>query len=365
MNRRLQFSHRSAAFSRRSGRGFTLIELMVAMLLGLIVIAGVSSVFLANMRSYHANTALGDVQSNARIAFELMARDIRQAGLTGCNSRSGRVANVLNTGPYGPDYDSSNPDWWANWNNAVHGYEDGTPQDPAVDKGTAEGQRVAGTDSLEVMGAVGSGLSVAESNNNGKTSAEFKLNKASEELQDGDIIMVCDPDHTAIVQVTSLKDSNVTVVHNTGSTVSPGNCSKGLGYPTPTGCGTGSANGNPYLFGKNSSVFKMAMHDWYIGVNPAGGKSLYRIQAAYSASANAIATTAQEMVRNVTNMQITYHQPGGASFVTADTSGINWGNVDAVRITYTLESADQRAGTDLQPLKRTFTATTTIRNRVN
>jgi type IV pilus assembly protein PilW len=71
------------------------------------------------------------------------------------------------------------------------------------------------------------------------------------------------------------------------------------------------------------------------------------------------------MVRNVTDMQITYHQSGGASFVTADTSGINWSNVDAIRVTYTLESADQRAGTDLQPLKRTFTATTTIRNRVN
>lgn len=353
MNRRLKLSHRFATFSRRSGRGFTLIELMVAMLLGLIVIAGVSSVFLANMRSYQSNTALGDVQSNARIAFELMARDIRQAGLTGCNSRSGRVANVLNT---------QSTNWWANWGNAVHGYEDpSTTQDPAVAKGTAEGQRVAGTDSLEVMGAVGTGLSVAESENNGTTKANFKLNEASSDLQTGDIIMVCDPDHTSILQITNYNDSNVTVTHNTGnSNPAPGNCSKGLGYPPE--CTT---NGNPYLFGKNSSVFKMAMHDWYIGVNPAGGKSLYRMAAAYSAGVKGMVLTPQEMVRNVTNMQITYHQPGGTSFVTADTAGINWDEVDAVRVTFTLESADQRAGTDAQPLKRTFTATTTIRNRVN
>jgi type IV pilus assembly protein PilW len=39
--------------------------------------------------------------------------------------------------------------------------------------------------------------------------------------------------------------------------------------------------------------------------------------------------------------------------------------VDAVQVTLTLQSADQRAGTDVKPLTRTFTATTTVRNRVN
>ena len=68
---------------------------MVAMLLGLIVVGGVVSVFLANQRSYRTNQALGDVQDSSRIAFEMMARDIRNAGLTGC-SNNGRVANVLN-----------------------------------------------------------------------------------------------------------------------------------------------------------------------------------------------------------------------------------------------------------------------------
>ena len=46
---------------RRPSAGFTLIELMIAMLLGLIVIAGVTSVFLATQRSYRTNEALGDV----------------------------------------------------------------------------------------------------------------------------------------------------------------------------------------------------------------------------------------------------------------------------------------------------------------
>ena len=105
--------------------GFTLIELMVAMLLGLVVIAGVTSVFLANQRAHRTNLALGDVQDNTRIAFEMMARDIRDAGLTGC-SNDGRVANVLNNGPA-----AGGSAWWANWNHAVVGYG-GSQTDPAV-----------------------------------------------------------------------------------------------------------------------------------------------------------------------------------------------------------------------------------------
>ena len=131
--------------------GFTLIELMVAMLLGLIVIAGVTSVFLANQRTYRTNQALGDVQDGSRIAFELMARDIRNAGLNPCNNGD-RMANVLN---------NSGTDWWANWANALRGYS-GNQGDPATGGvfGTAAGQRVAGTDSVQVLGAIDDGMSV-------------------------------------------------------------------------------------------------------------------------------------------------------------------------------------------------------------
>ena len=54
--------------------GFTLIELMIAMLLGLIVIGGVSSIFLANQQTYRSNEALSEVQDGARVAFEMLSR---------------------------------------------------------------------------------------------------------------------------------------------------------------------------------------------------------------------------------------------------------------------------------------------------
>jgi len=330
--------------------GFTLIELMIAMLLGLIVIAGVTSVFLATQRSYRTNVALGDVQDGSRIAFELMARDIRDAGLTGCGTGD-RVANVLN---------NSTTDWWADWGNAVHGYGSGTAADPAL-AGLTTGVQVAGTDSLQLLGAVDTGLSVYDTPSG--NAANFKINDKTFDLKIGDVVIVCDPDHAAIVQITGYNASNVTFGHNAGNAnPSPGNCSKGLGYPT-----TCTTNGTPYLFGSNSQMFKLGAVDWYIGTNPVGGTSLYRVSVA-TASAGATPTgTTQEMVRNVTAMNIRYHQsnPLGTSFVDANAIGAgNWASVDAVQVQLTLESVDKYAGTDVKAISRSFTATTTVLNRV-
>lgn len=331
-------------------RGFTLVELMVAMVLGLIVIGGVVSVFLSNQQSYRANQALGEVQDNSRIAFELMARDLRDAGMTGCGNTD-RVANVLTSGPNGTGTQA----WWANWGHAIIGYNNGVA-DPAVTTGTGIGQRIGTTDSVELIGAVGSGLSIVKHN---ATAATFFINAPSTDLQQGDVIIVCDPDHAAITQITNYNNANVSLVHNTG-TGSPGNCSKGLGFPTQCP----STNGNSYTFTPNSQIAKLAATDWYIGNNPVGGRSLYRIDLINNATVPT--PTAQEMVRNVTDMQILYHVKGNTSFVNATTVGAaNWGAVDAVQVQLTLESTNQRAGTDVKPIQRIFTATTTLRNRVN
>ncbi len=351
MNGRFPMCRNTGGGPRRAklSAGFTLIELMVAMLLGLIVIGGVVSVFLANQRTYRTNQALGDVQDGSRIAFELMARDIRNAGLNPCNN-DGRMANVLN---------NSATDWWANWGNALRGYG-GTQGDPATGSvfGTGVGERVAGTDSVQVLGAVDDGMSVAEDK---EPAANFKLNDKTTNLQSGDIVIVCDPDHAVMVQISNYNNSTVTFVHNTGNTVNPGNCSKGLGYPSDCS----SVNGNLYQFGANSQIAKLGAADWYIGNNPVKGRSLYRVElAAPDAKENVFLGTPQEMVRDVTGMAITYHAKGSASFVPAS-SIANWALVDAVQVTLTLQSADQRAGTDVKPLTRTFTATTTVRNRVN
>lgn len=319
--------------------GFTLIELMIGMLLGLIVIAGVVSVFLATQRSYRTNEALGEVQDGSRIAFELMAHDIRDASLTGCTN-NGKIGNVLNNGPV--KLAPLAATWWANWANAIHGYDASTTADPAP---TALVPKATGTDSIMLLGTEDLGLTV----NAYVDATHFTTNATTAAtLQAGDIAVACDPVQASIFQVTSFSAN--TVEH----AASGNNCSQGLDYRTV--CTT---TGNAHKYGPNSSVARLTAVDWYIGTNPVGGSSLYRVNLA----AGGTLGPAAEMVRNVTQMDILYHEAPIAGFVAASAVG-NWASVDAVRVRLYLASTDANAGTGGTAITRDFTATTTLRNRV-
>ncbi|HEY0686735.1 MAG TPA: prepilin-type N-terminal cleavage/methylation domain-containing protein [Steroidobacter sp.] len=322
-------------------RGFTLIELMISMLLGVVVIGGALGVILANRQSYRINEGLSQVQESARTAFELLARDVRQAGVTGCNN-DGRVANVLN----------DEGEWWQSWF-GLQGY-DGAQADGAVDFGTASpDNRVPGTDSILLQGIEGMGHSIVQHE---LTAASFRIGAPTSEIEEADILMVCDFDHAAIFQATNYSSANVTF-EDTGDTVSPGNCSHGLGYPTV--CGN---PGNSYVYGSNSQLARVAAVDWYIGDNgrPAeGGRSLYRLRLG--------ATAPEEIVAGVTDMQLRYRADVSGEFRAAGDVR-DWAAVSAVTITLTLRSADPRIVTgptdNSGRLERQFTNIVTLRNRV-
>ena len=64
--------------------GLTLIELLIAMLLGTLMILGATSMFTANKRVYKEVDFQGRLAENARFAMEMMIRDLRMAGFIGC-----------------------------------------------------------------------------------------------------------------------------------------------------------------------------------------------------------------------------------------------------------------------------------------
>ncbi|MGH8467247.1 MAG: PilW family protein [Pseudomonas sp.] len=66
--------------------GFGLIELMIAMALGLLVLGAAIAIFQSNQRTFQANQGLNRIQENARVAYELMSRDIRAAGGSACSN---------------------------------------------------------------------------------------------------------------------------------------------------------------------------------------------------------------------------------------------------------------------------------------
>jgi len=65
--------------SNRHG-GFTIIELMVALVISAVVMAAVYTIFITQQKTYAIQTGVTDMQQNARAALMLMVRDLRMAG---------------------------------------------------------------------------------------------------------------------------------------------------------------------------------------------------------------------------------------------------------------------------------------------
>jgi len=332
-----------------SQRGLTLVELMIALVLGLVVIGTAIAIFISNKQAYLTNGAVSQIQDSSRIAFELLARDIRQAGITGCGN-AGRIANVLKDGPNA----GGTVNWYADFGNPIMGY-DSTQSDLVLNAATIT--RVAGTDSIKLMGAGGEVFSLAAQNNITSASPTITLNESSSNLQTGDIVLACDPDHAVIMQLSNYAAGPPPTLTYAANIGTPGNCSTILSFPTQC-----TASSNYYQFGINSQVSKLSATDWYIGQNAQNGDSLYRLTL--TNQGGAAAAIAQEMVRNVKDLQINYLQSGQTSFGNATTI-TNWGQVTAVQLTLKLESTNQRVGTDAKPLARWLVSTVALYGRVN
>lgn len=71
------------AFPARTQAGFSLIELMVALLLGLLLMSGIIAVYLESKRGFVQDEAISRVQENGRYALRLLSREIAMAGFFG------------------------------------------------------------------------------------------------------------------------------------------------------------------------------------------------------------------------------------------------------------------------------------------
>ena len=64
----------------RVDRGFTLIELMVSIAIGMVVLASVATTFTSQTRAYSAQEQINQMEQNLRGALDIMTREIKMAG---------------------------------------------------------------------------------------------------------------------------------------------------------------------------------------------------------------------------------------------------------------------------------------------
>lgn len=324
--------------------GFTLVELMIAITISIILLNGVLQIFQSSKQSYRVADGLGRMQESARYALDVLSQDIRMAGFLPCRKTT-NIANVLN------DTDGEFDFFGA----PLIGFEGNVSTFPAEFQveGTAHGTRLVGSDGIRILRG-GNDVYSIESHN--PTSAQFKLNN-QHDIEDGDILLVCDAENASIFQVSNSNQANVTIVHNTG-TGSPGNCTKGLGFPVS--CTT---NGNPHTYGDGSQVVSFSSVIYYIGPslsNATPGRtapatnSLFR-RSLGNDNGDFIFDDPEELVEGIETMQLLYGvaaDPNSAAirYVEADDvvvdagAGINeWLNVVSVRIGFLLHTPEEIA----------------------
>ncbi len=75
-------------------RGFSLVELMVALTISLLLLAGALSILYSSRLAYNENDRLARLQESGRLAMELILRDVRASGFLGCSRPQGALSFV-------------------------------------------------------------------------------------------------------------------------------------------------------------------------------------------------------------------------------------------------------------------------------
>ncbi|SEO72927.1 PilW family protein [Aquisalimonas asiatica] len=262
-------------FLRKSRtKGVSLIELMVAMLIGLILMAGVVQIYLGTTATNRAQEGLSRVQENARFAMEVLTRNIRMGGHSLCTGQQTvseldvrlRASNAGMLPVNGGSLDLAR---------AVHGV------DSAADLwGSDEpGNLVAGTPALRLMHAEGVSTNAADESFQG---GNFDISGNPSEIDQGDLVMVTDCETADVFRVinTTAGEASGTININHAQENDPHNWNE--------------IDNN---YNEESQVARFAKRAFYIGTNGQGTPSLYMRRS----SGDAL-----EIVENIEAMTFAY-----------------------------------------------------------
>lgn len=250
--------------------GYTLVELLIAMTLGVFLLAGVFQINQANQKGKYLQESIEQTQKNGRFAIDNISYAVKTAGYSGFyGSLSTGVENLLNT-PADIKWDISRP---------ITGYNNVSGGDNIM----GITGFIPNTDVLLLKGMNGNVSSVVTNANSSTLVAA--TNSA---FTTGDIVVVTDPDQASLFQVSSI---------NVNATTSTLTLAAGAGGP-----------GNSALL-KNSfnSVAEIGKYDiqmFYIKNGRNGSPALFK--AILWNNGGAIQLQENELASDIRNMQINY-----------------------------------------------------------
>jgi type IV pilus assembly protein PilW len=308
-----------------SQRGLTLVEIMIALTISLLLIAGTIQIWVNTKQTYRVGDALSRIQENGRFAIEFMAHDLRMAGNWGCAKPDVVKNNLNNAGG-------------VNFGGGALAGMDGA---------------AGAADSITVRGAFGAGIKVQPPFMT-SLSSDVQI-PAGNKFKQNDIVLVSDCASADLFQATNTNPGMGQLARNAGAG-SPGN----------------AVNELQKLYKGNATVYEARQITYSVGVGADGQPTLFR-------SVNG--KPAEEVAGGVENMQITYGEDtsgDGASDYYVDAANVkDMNDVVSVRVSLLLRSGDDNLATKKQTykfngqttvapdrrLRHVFTTTVLLRNR--
>jgi len=309
--------------------GLTMVEMMVAITISLILLAGISQIYLSNKQTYRVTNEMSRLQENGRFAMSFITQSIYSADHWGCLGHVDNVSDPGNIISADIDNDGSNE--------GVINFSTGLS---AIDNVAVAGIPEA-SDTIRLISASQDAMSV-----NGITVAganSFAVDNASE-FSVGDNIMINDCKNAQISAITGIAGNTVTISDNLL---------------------------RAYI---DSTVHKLLSTTYTLGVNAAGNPALYMDDT--MDGSNTI-----ELVEGVENMQIIFGEDTDADlvpdyFVASGTAGLDMNNVVSIRLVLTVRTLENNIalnardidgdGTDDDKrIAKDYTAMIALRNRLN
>ena len=338
--------------------GLSLIELLIAMVIGMLLTAGAIQLFITNKATYKVENALSRLQETGRFIVETMSKEIRMAGYNGCSSRGNITPNVIAVDPPPFSFESQN---------SVLGFEStGTSAWTPTLLGTLPAVS-DGTDVINIQRADECGASVA--GNYLPTNANVQVNAPNS----------CGFKKGQIVMITDCVNADIYGIGSTVNNVAPtATLNHGIGQYNTT-------NNLAQTYGPDSQIFIMRSISFYIAPDPTTNEPAMWM-ASWIPNGDATNTTADysflELAEGVEDMQILYGIDNAAPDEYADTyvaadAVTDWTTVRSVRINLLLQSEDNitleprtitfngaTAGGGDNRLRMIYTATVSVRNRL-
>ncbi|QEY10987.1 prepilin-type N-terminal cleavage/methylation domain-containing protein [Cellvibrio sp. KY-YJ-3] len=355
-------------------KGFSLVELMISITLGLILMGGVIQMFISSKTAFNTQRGVSNVQESGRLAIEFMARDIRMAGFMGCASRKiGQVDSTVKGTDFQYDMLDSSATPGVLVLDAIRGYS-ATPAGLVLSPAP-----LANTDLFVVTGAMDDDVSVIKDKEAAtmfasltKQEAKGCPNGTDDRLSGicpGDVLLVTDCKKARIFQATKVGVSSGELHINHEASGTPGN--------TISSWGGSSGADNSYTDG--GQILKMQRVIYYLAKGKSGRPSLWQNTGGISL----------EILEGVEDMHITYGRDTNNDLIpdtynsAAQVDAIGaaaWHNVSSVRLHLLVQSLDDNVVPEKQTysfaddidkeaadfrLRQVFVSTVGIRSRLN